>query len=578
LIGWIVAAALSLASCAGALAQGVAWDINDYEVTIEVREDSSLRIVETIAADFTREAHRGIFREIPYSYTRDGSRYRLRLEVESVTDGAGEARPFTQWRDDGRLHIRIGDPDVYLNGVQVYRIAYTVRRGLLRFDTHDELYWNAIGTEWAAPIERASAVVTLPDAVDASSVRAVSFLGSYGSTAPGPGAADIGGNALRFEVERGLPMRSGLTIVVGLPPDAIPEPALSTRIGWFLADNGILAAPVVLFALLLLLWRARGRDAGTPGPIVVQYEPPDGLSPAEAGTLVDEHVHTHDITATIVDLAIRGYLTIDASEAPFKGAPEAEEVRLVRTEKDSAALPLYEQRILDELFRTGAEVTLDELRFEFYSEMPKIRTFVYDALARRGYTRGNLGTARGGWMALGFVGAGAVVAAAVILRKMGYFAPVPMVIAAALCAIQMPVFAYFMPRKTAKGRRAFEQIKGVEEYIRRAAIEEIEAGARRAQFERLLPYAMALGLSTRWAKAFDGVYDQAPAWFRAPAGGAWSTLWMVHSLDHARSAMGESMTAQPRSSGGGSSFGSGGSGFSGGFSGGGGGGGGGGAW
>ena len=89
---------------------------------------------------------------------------------------------------------------------------------------------------------------------------------------------------------------------------------------------------------------------------------------------------------------------------------------------------------------------------------------------------------------------------------------------------------------------------------------------------------MALGLSTRWAKAFDGVYDQAPDWYRAPAGGAWSTLWMVHSLDHARTAMGTSMTAQPRSSGGGSSFGSGGSGFSGGFSGGGGGGGGGGAW
>ncbi|MFG0275301.1 MAG: DUF2207 domain-containing protein, partial [Phycisphaerales bacterium] len=497
---------------------------------------------------------------------------------ESVTDGAGEARPYKQWRDNGRLHIRIGDPAVYLNGVQVYRIAYTVRRGLLRLETHDELYWNAIGTEWAAPIERASAVVTLPDSVDASSVRTASFVGGFGAGAPGPQAADIGGNALRFEVARGLPVRSGLTVVVALPPDAIADPALSTRIGWFLADNGILAAPVVLFCLLLLLWRARGRDKGVPGPIVVQYEAPEGMSPAEAGTLIDEHVHTHDVTATIVDLAIRGYLTIDASEAPFKGDPEADEIHLHRSKKDRAALTDYEQRILEALFSDGDEVSLDDLRYEFYHEMSKIRTLIYGALAKRGYTRGNLGTARGAWMAAGFVTAGLIVAGAVVLHKLGFFTPVPLFVAAALSAVQAPVFAYFMPRKTAKGRRALEAIKGVEEYIRRAAIDEIEAGARRAQFERLLPYAMALGLSTRWAKAFDGVYDQAPEWYRAPAGGAWSTLWMVHSLDHARSTMGTTMTAQPRSSGGGSSFGSGGSGFSGGFSGGGGGGGGGGAW
>ncbi|MFG0274853.1 MAG: DUF2207 domain-containing protein, partial [Phycisphaerales bacterium] len=77
----IVALCAALLACAGAHGQGVAWDINDYQVTIEVREDASLRIVETIAADFSREAHRGIFREIPFSYERNGSRFRLRMEV-----------------------------------------------------------------------------------------------------------------------------------------------------------------------------------------------------------------------------------------------------------------------------------------------------------------------------------------------------------------------------------------------------------------------------------------------------------------------------------------------------------------
>ena len=302
------------------------------------------------------------------------------------------------------------------------------------------------------------------------------------------------------------------------------------------------------------------------------------MTPAEAGTLIDEYAHTRDITATIIDLAIRGYLVIDASEAVGKGEPEPEEVLLHRTDKSASDLPLYEQRILDELFRKGKTVSLDDLQYEFYSELSKIKAFIYDTLSRRGYTAMSLSTARGVWMAAGFIGAGVVVAGAVLLHKMGYFTPVPLFVAAALCAIQMPVFAWFMPRKTAKGRRALEKVRGLEEYIRRAAVDEIEAKAREAHFERLLPYAMAFGLSGRWAKAFEGLYDQSPSWYRTPHTSAWSTVWMVHSLGHSTSALASSMAAQPRSSGGGSSFGGGGSGFGGGFSGGGAGGGGGGAW
>jgi len=576
-IGIALVAALLLPRLA--LGQGVGWDIDDYQVEIEVRDDGAIEIVETIAADFTREAHRGIIREIPFAYERNGSRFRLRMEVASVSDGAGEARPFKAWRDNGRLHLRIGDPAVYHDDVQVYRIAYTVRRGLLRFETHDELYWNAIGTEWPVPIEQASVVVRLPDGVDASSARTASYLGPYNSTAPGPAAQDIGGNAIRWAMPGGVGMRTGLTVVVGMPAGVIERPSLSTRIGWFLADNGILIAPVVVFAALWTLWWMRGRDRGMPGSIAVQYEPPQGMTPAEAGTLIDEWAHTRDITATIIDLAIRGYLEIDASAAPAQGEPEPEQVVLHRTGKDATSLPLYEQRILDELFRKGKTVSLDDLRHEFYSELSKIKAFIYDSLSRRGYTPMNLGTARGAWLSVGVICAALTIVGALILSKLGYFTPVPLFIAAALCAIQMPIFAWFMPRKTAKGRSALEQLQGLEEYIRRAAVDEIEAKAREAHFERLLPYAMAFGLSGRWAKAFEGLYDQSPSWYRAPHTSAWSTVWMVHSLSHSTSALASSMTAQPRSSGGGgSSFGGGGSGFGGGFSGGGGGGGGGGAW
>ena len=48
--------------------------------------------------------------------------------------------------------------------------------------------------------------------------------------------------------------------------------------------------------------------ASDAGP--VEFVPPDGVLPGQVGTLVDEHANLVDVTATIVDLAVRGWLTI----------------------------------------------------------------------------------------------------------------------------------------------------------------------------------------------------------------------------------------------------------------------------
>jgi uncharacterized membrane protein YgcG len=53
-----------------------------------------------------------------------------------------------------------------------------------------------------------------------------------------------------------------------------------------------------------------GRDPRINRSIMVEYEPPENLKPAEIGTLVDEYADDRDIVATIIDLAIRGYLKI----------------------------------------------------------------------------------------------------------------------------------------------------------------------------------------------------------------------------------------------------------------------------
>ena len=95
-------------------------------------------------------------------------------------------------------------------------------------------------------------------------------------------------------------------------------------------------------------------------------------------------------------------------------------------------------------------------------------------------------------------------------------------------------------------------------------------------FDKYLPFAMAFGVEKKWARAFEGIYTQAPTWYVGPSVVHFSPTSFSHSLGSMTAAAGTTMTSGPRSSGG-SGFGGGGGG-GGGFSGGGGGGGGGGAF
>ena len=154
------------------------------------------------------------------------------------------------------------------------------------------------------------------------------------------------------------------------------------------------------------------------------------------------------------------------------------------------------------------------------------------------------------------------------------------VIAGALSALIVWICSRVMPRKTRKGRIAWEQVAGLEEYIRRAEVSDIERQERQSGFERLLPYAIALDIADRWAEAFEDLYTEPPHWFQTHGGGAFSPGILVGAVHNSVRAMNRTLPVPPRTSSspmGSSGWSSGG--FSGGgFSGGGFGGGGGGSW
>jgi hypothetical protein len=563
--------ASAFALCALALATPAAAErIRDFSARIHLDPDGSFAVEERIVYDFEGQRRHGIYRDIPVRYERAlGARHHVGLDVESVSDESGVARSFAVSRSGASLRIRIGDADRFVEGVQEYRIHYRARRALLFFPEHDELYWNATGTEWQVPIDRATAEVYPPAGVSPAGLRVACFAGPPGAVA-GACEAVAGERALRFETLGPLRAHEGLTLVVGLPKGAVSEPTAWEKAQAWLGDSGILWAllPVGTFFGMLRLWWRFGRDPGPEESVPVRYEPPAGLSPAEVGTLLDERADLQDLTATILDLAVRGQLSIEELDAQRFFFFGSKDYRLRRERPAASSLKPHEQRLLEGLFPDADEVLVSELRDVFYTHLPKIKKALYRELSGpRGYFPTSPEGVRKGWAV-----AGAALAALGLAALASQAAPLPGLVALLASAGVVLGFSRVMPRRTRKGRRALHEIRGFEEFLRRVDADRLERiGARSVEnFEKMLPFAVVLGAADAWAEAFAEIYTQPPDWFRS-AGGAhdFQPRVFMNRVGQSLGTIGQSMTSRPRGSG---SSGFGGGGMSGGGFGGGGGG------
>ena len=545
--------------------------IQRFDAQITVNTDRSIEVTETITARFTGEWN-GIFRVIPVEYhTPQGFNWTLKLELHSVTDGQGHPLEVETIRERHYRKFKIWVPGAE-NATRTVVIKYRASNALRFFEEHDELYWNVTGDEWAIPIEAASATIMLPQA--ATGIRAIAFNGVYGSQARDADVT-VDGSTIRIAMPHQLDFREGLTAVVGWDKGLIPEPTSTEEAMGFLASNWPMALPIPVFFLMLWLWRRYGKDP-EPRPVPVQYQPPPGLSPAEAGTLVDNTADMRDITATLVDLAVRGHIRIEEREvSKLFGLLKDEEFVFVKLTPPAGAdaLAPHEERVMNGVFAGGlTTVELSDLQNEFYKALPEIKSDIFDALIGHGFYRARPDKVQGAWVG-GGIAAGAVIAivgGAVAARAFN-MTPVPFLVAGVMTAIIVVGFGIFMPARTVTGARTRELLLGFEEFLRRVESDRFEQIRTPQMFERFLPFAMALGVEKQWAKAFKDIALEPPQWYAGTHMSVFNASLLTNRLSTLSEQAATTMASSPRSSGG--------SGFSGGgFSGGGGGGGGGGGF
>jgi len=390
----------------------------------------------------------------------------------------------------------------------------------------------------------------------------------------------VAGRDAQFATSTPLPMRGGLTLDVYIPKDILQEPSGLRKFFWFLGGNPVVFLPLVTFAGMFLLWWYKGRDPDPGISVAPMYEPPSEISPAEAGTLLDDRIHPRDITSTVVDLAVRGYLKIE----------ETAEKVLVFTHKDyifhllkpreqwGADLAPHERVMLENVFAIGNETRLSSLKNRFYTAVPAIRQDIMSALKRKGIYLLDPESANGY-----SVGAAILILAAFgIFQYLGwanFFNSTALLVPSVLLsALIWFLFARVMTAKTMKGARTRVAVLGFQEFMNRVDAERLKLMPP-TTFEKFLPFAMALGVEHHWAQAFAGIVKDPPGWYVGPGGvyGGFNPIFFSSSMHSMASDMHQVFVSAPRASSSGSGFGGGGGG-GGGFSGGGFGGGGGGAF
>ncbi|MEI7998373.1 MAG: DUF2207 domain-containing protein [Candidatus Omnitrophota bacterium] len=574
---------LTVVFLGASLANVYAWHIEDYKVEIRLEKNSSFVVKEEISADFGYQSKHGIYRDLPTTYNdENGQPYNLQFNLLSVLDENQNPRDYVEESSGNFKRIKIGSAYSTVSGRQTYVITYRVSGAILFLADHDEIYWNAVGTQWDVGIKRVGVSLVLPQSVTKESLKVATYTGRRGSRNTNAQSEIVSDNLIKFEGGN-YSSYEGFTIVVGLPkgvltpstaavvqqsyqPPVMNQQPVNYESPYPLHEAEPPLGPwalllsVLAFIIMWNLWNIFGRDPQLNKSIVVEYKAPEGLKPAEMGTLIDSNVDQRDITSTIIDLAIRGYLKIVQQKALLFGK-DYSFVMLKIFEGESTLKP-YEKMVLRSIFGTRSvlsEVKLSNLNNKFYEKLPDIETKIKEELISKKYLGSNSSL---------IVVFYTILSVVIFIIGLSTISIDPWLMGSLILAsVIVFLFGLVMPKRTVEGTEILSKILGFKEFLQRTEKDQIQKADQQEIFEKMLPYAICLGMSTKWATKFDGLYTQPPQWFAGDYGGVFYYDHFIHDLDRSLGSMGSSFYSSPQtvSSGGGFSVGGGsGGGFGGG--------------
>ena len=549
--------------------------ILDFHSELTLQDDSSLLVTETITVLAAgNQIRHGIYREFPTRYQDTfNNRYVVGFEMLSATrDAADEPFRLADYANGKRIYLGSANT-IIPTGRHVYTISYTTNRQLGFFKDHDELFWNVTGLGWGFPIQHASATVHLPPTIPPGDVKISGFTGPRGSRESRL-TSGTETSAFEFRTTRPLGPHEGLSILLMWPKGYFTEPTFSEKAEFFFRDNRdallLTSGFLVLLLYYLIAWSAVGRDPA-PGVIMARYQPPQDLSPAAMRYLERMSFDNKTFAAAILDMAVRGFLTIKEQAGSYT---------LYSTGKDNRILSPDEQQIAARLFDGRNEIWLHNENHETIRAALKALQKWLAAAEQKTYFVTNsryliapvvlsvvivvayliaLGTPQivagvflSFWLTMWTIGVYGLVAAGLIAWRavlhsrsttlvgvagvgkallltlfaipfvffevMGFtflmkFTSLMFVLFVLASGFLHGLFLHLMKAPTVTGRRLMDQVEGFKTSLGAVDGDRLNRAAPPQQtpavFEKFLPYALALDVEQDWAEKFSGILARA---------------------------------------------------------------------
>ncbi len=496
--------------------------IREFGVSINILPSGEMSIFERIEYDFGATPKRGIYRTIPTRYESSfWNRRFIQIDVLEVRRD-GDLEPYTIRSKRGEILIRIGDPETYLSGTEVYEVLYIVRGGLTFFETYDKFLWNVTPFDTTVPIERSFASIALPVHPQDTEARVSCFEGVVGSI----DQCDIQQDekSFLFASRQAYNQGEGLTLEIEFKKGIVKEPQDFAGILGYLGWYWPVFIPFTIFILIFFIWKRYGKDYPLE-PVIALYEPPANISPLMVGTIIDRKLELRDIAGGIVHLAEQGYISLNIIQP--KGVLGSLDIMLV-LKKSVESIPFpYEKELLIAIFdgntHVGDSIVYSEVLEapSVLARMKKVKSMVTKKLFDDGYYHSMSEV-------IGFV----MIAVAQCIFALLFFLPMsPIgVLSVALSGILIFGFSFFMNKPTSKGTEIIRHIKGFKMFLATIEKERYKffnpPERTPEQFMHYLPYAISFGVADEWTQLFVNTPMSSPSWYSS------SDEFSVTSMSH----------------------------------------------
>jgi len=528
--------------------------ILSYDSYIDVEKDGSMIVTEVIRVRAEgKEIRRGIYRDFPtYNINGFGLMRIVGFDVLSVKRD-NKPEPWHTKKIKNGVRVFIGNENVRLKkGNYTYSIRYKTTHQIGFFDDHDELYWNVTGNGWSFPIDKVWAKVRLPFNVNKDNMTMEGYTGTLGSTEQDVIATVMDDGGMIKAISK-LGKKEGLTLVLTWPKGIITPPGAAKNAKYFLI-------------FLYRTWSKVGRDL-KPGVIFPHYNPPKGYSPAASRYISEMGYDDGALTAAVINLAVKGYLTIKKEGGSYV---------LTKASSDQELAP-GETVLLEKLFHVSPILELDVSNRLKLNEA----TASHEESLEQNYLDIYFSRNSGKMWRSALLVFGMFIVTNIVGGVTGSGVIPVFFIPFLLIVVLYIVFKLIMKAPSKKGRLLMDKLEGFKKYLEVAEMDDLNLRNPPEKtpelFEHYLAFAIALGVDQAWSHQFKKEF----AGLNTANGNAYHPVWYVGAFSAANlsgfttdmssgitSAISSASAAPSSSSGSGG----------GGFSGGGGGGGGGGGW